>query len=407
MAIKKNEISNREGVRALFSENEDRMNAERLFVSQKFQSISCTGVRKLLTHLNERLNASSSAVYLLMEKDECIAQSGNDRGVIFLNRREKFYLFSGRGFVWENGLVLPLILNHLVIGYVQVEGKMVENEEYVLEIGELYADLIVKEMQLEYNRSKVEYYSHNLIHEKKESQKQAHQHSIVMGMAAHDISSPLNAIHGYLEMIDQNLQKNENLDVIKKYYERISIGIQDISAIVTQFEDLKNIKTQDSELNLVLTNLNWLISDIANFYKLKAERQNLELSYKIPDQPVYVKADISKMKRSIINLVGNAIKYSKKNGFVKIELEADQAHAKLHIIDNGIGISEDKKNDIFKPFFQVSSETNKKDPSSVGLGLYIATNFIKHMNGHIDMSSREGHGSRFSIYLPCIRKEDI
>lgn len=408
MAIRNKNISKRADAWTLYDINKVRVDTDRLYISKKFQSISYEGVKELLKHLNERLNVNSSVVYLLLEKDECVAHCGKDSVTFSLNRKEKYYLLTDRGSVWEGGMVLPLTLNDLVIGYVQVVGEILEeDEEYLLEIGDLYADLIVKEMELEYNRSKVEYYSHNLIHEKRESKKQAHHHSIVMDMAVHDLSSPLSAIHGYLEMIEKNLKKNQNLETIKKYYERISIGVQDITAILTQFEDLKNIKTRSDDLNLVLTNLNWMISDIAKLYKLKAEKQNLELTSQLPEEPVYVMADVTRMKRSIINLVGNAIKYSKPKGFVKIQLEADEAHAILHVIDNGIGVSEDKKNDIFKPFFQISKDTSKKDPSSVGLGLFIATNFVKQMDGHIDMKSREGKGSRFSIYLPRIRKDEF
>jgi len=408
LAIKKNNISNETSVRSLFHANRDRLKADRLFISKKFQCISYEGVKKLLKHLNKRLEVDFSGVYLLTEREECVAYYGEERESVKLDQHEMGTLFSHRGIFSEDRLILPLVLNHFVIGYLTAEGPVTgEDKEYVREIGHLYGDLVVKEMELEYNRSKVEYYSHTLIHEKKQNKKQAHHHSMVMDMAVHDMSSPLSAIHGYLEMIEKNLKKNQDLETIKKYYDRISIGIQDISAIITQFEDLKDIKAQTGELNLVLTNLNWLIADIAKLYRLKAEKKNIKLSYKLPEQPVYVKADVSRMKRSIINLVGNAIKYSNPNGFVKIELEADEAHAIIHIIDNGIGISEDKQNDIFKPFFQVSQETNKKDPSSVGLGLFIATNFINQMNGHIDMKSRERKGSRFSIFMPCIRQEEI
>ncbi|MEX0771434.1 MAG: HAMP domain-containing sensor histidine kinase [Balneolaceae bacterium] len=407
MAFINKNISKQADIRSLFPVNGESVNADRLFISKKFQSISYKGVEEILTHMNNRIHANSSGVYLIMERDECVAHRGSQTQTYRLNQEERLYLMSGRGFKWGNGLALPLILNHCVIGYILVEGELTEDEKFTREVGKLYSELILKEMQLEYNRGKVEYYSHNLIHEKKESKKKAHRDSIVMDMAVHDISSPLSAIHGYLEMIEKNLNKNQNLGTIKKYYERISIGVQDITEILTQFEDLKNIKDQSDDLNLILINLNWLISDIAKLYKLKAKKLDIKLSCKLPDKPVYVRSDVSRMKRAVINLVENAIKYSNTEGYVKIELEADEAHAKLHIIDNGIGISEDKQKDIFKPFFQVSKEANRNNPGSVGLGLYIATNFINQMNGHIDMKSREGEGSRFSIYVPCIQKEEF
>mgnify|MGYP005851332157 CR=1 FL=1 len=379
-------------------EDKERVSVVKLF-SEAGPYVS-ENLESQLELLNSRLGLSGSAVFLSTTADKKMAVSGNLNRDVSLNSADEIKLFSGKRVLKESGLFEPLFYRDHIIGYLYVEFRSYNFNKLLTAIVEANAKLISKDFELGLNRLTIRQYSSRLKRQKKETISSEEHTSVVMRMAAHDMSSPLNAIHGYLEMIDNCLSNNEDLQDIRKYHRRITSGISDISAILSQFEDITSIKDNGDSSNELVVNVNWMLQEIADFFTEKAKSKNLAMVCHTPDQPVYIKADVTRLKRSVVNLVTNAIKYSDKKGEVRIESEISGSEAVIRVIDQGIGIRKEKQKEVFKPFFQISEETHKKDPSSVGLGLYIVSNFVQQMNGRLELESEPGKGSSFSVILP-------
>lgn len=382
-----------------------RMDRDRLaavkFLSES-GSFGFNNLESQLKLLNRRLDAAGSAVFLSAVTDKIIASSGNTTKFDAISKNEEARLFNGERVTREPGIFEPLMYRKHVIGFLFIDLRLFSFDELLIGIVEANASLISKELELGLNRHTIRQYSSRLKRQKKETIHNEEHTSVVMRMAAHDMSSPLNAIHGYLEMIDSCLSNNEDLEDIRKYHRRITSGISDISAILSQFEDITSIKTNDESAKQVVVNVNWMLQEIADFFTGKAKSKNLSMTCSTPGKSVFVKADLTRLKRSVVNLVTNAIKYSDKKGEVRIESELSGSEAVIRVIDQGIGIRKEKQKEVFKPFFQISEETHKKDPSSVGLGLYIVSNFVKQMGGRLELESEPGKGSCFSIILPAV-----
>ncbi|MGF1671937.1 MAG: sensor histidine kinase [Balneolaceae bacterium] len=386
--------------------NNCRLESDRLFVARQFKSESEKSKNEIGTHLellNNRIKANWTGVYISFEVDCLIAEAGKNLQSFTVDAYEEIKLFSGQRIVQDDKIIQPIKYYKYVIGYIYTRLSFENDDDMLLGLIEAYSDLILKELELAVNKEALVKYSDKFIRQKNSSESTEKHSNIVMKMAAHDMTSPLNAIHGYLEMIDYNLKQSEDLETVKKYHRQISSGIHDISAILAQFQDITSIKIPDKSTHNIEINLDWMLLEIAEFFYEKAKSKNLRILRKTPEKPVFVRADLTKLKRSIVNLVTNAIKYSDKTGEVRIELSEADDMAIIKVIDQGIGIRKEKQKEIFKPFFQISEDTHKKDPSSVGLGLYIASNFIKQMGGYMDLESEPNSGSCFYIYLPSVK----
>lgn len=387
-----------------------RLENERLFVARQFKietNLFVTGIRDQLKVINNRFDAARSCVFISCETDEIIAQAG-DRSVSFsLSKKDELKLFSSGRVITESEIIQPLVFNGHVIGFLLILCDTGSADSRLLSLAEAYGELILKELELSVNKKALDHFSSQVARQKKASISNDKHNQIVMKMAAHDMSSPLNAIHGYLEMIDACLNKKDDLEAVKKYHRQISTGIHDISAIIAQFEDITTIKSRDADSQKVVVNLNWMLQEVSDFFSEKARRKNLQMICDLPEKPSFVRADITKLKRTVVNLVTNAIKYSDKKGEVRVELTKERGTVVIKVMDKGIGIRPEKQKEVFKPFFQVSDDTHKKDPSSVGLGLYIASNFVKQMGGRMDLESQPDIGSCFYIYLPAADRNEV
>ncbi|MEI6708795.1 MAG: response regulator [Methylococcales bacterium] len=225
--------------------------------------------------------------------------------------------------------------------------------------------------------------------------------SVFIATMSHELRTPLNAILGFSELMSMDssvtTSQKDTLAIINRSGAHLLRMINDVL-------DISKIEAGHLELEIKAFDLPKLIEDIGDMFSIRA--QNKQLSFKVEiasNIQQYIKADSSKLRQILINLLGNAIKFTHDGGVilrVSTQPLADDVLVMLlviDIVDSGSGIATDQQADLFKPFVQLTQENS--DVKGTGLGLTISKSLIKLMGGSINVSSILGVGSTFTIEL--------
>jgi signal transduction histidine kinase/DNA-binding response OmpR family regulator len=227
--------------------------------------------------------------------------------------------------------------------------------------------------------------------------------SVFLANMSHELRTPLNAILGFSSLMQNDPgisdKQRKNLEIINKSGEHLLGLINDVL-------DMAKIEAGGIAVEIAPFDLGEMVRDIIDLMREKAQEKGLQL---VLDQtsefPRYIRGDAAKLRQVLINLIGNAIKFTTE-GSVTLSLTtkpAENPH-NLRIVfkvkDTGIGISIEDQERIFDPFVQVSSVTYQK---GTGLGLTITRKFIDLMEGKISVTSSPGKGSVFSVEIPVTK----
>jgi signal transduction histidine kinase/ligand-binding sensor domain-containing protein/ActR/RegA family two-component response regulator len=224
--------------------------------------------------------------------------------------------------------------------------------------------------------------------------------SAFLAHMSHELRNPLSSILGVSNLLredDATEQQREYLDLIDRSGEHLLNLIDDVL-------DVAKIEAGKEELQLAPLNAIALSHEVADVMRVKAAAKQVDLICSHPtDVHPYVLADASKLRQVLINLVGNAIKFTAK-GRVTLRVGttvadgADRLMLRFEVEDTGIGIPPQDRARIFDPFVQVGKHTGQK---GTGLGLTITRRFVEMMGGSIAVESTPGLGSRFVVEVPA------
>jgi PAS domain S-box-containing protein len=217
---------------------------------------------------------------------------------------------------------------------------------------------------------------------------------------SHEIRTPLNAILGFSEILKGKIGQNSNY---QDYLNGIISSSRSLLAILNDILDLSKIEAGRFEINYEPTNIPRLLEEVKGFFELKVTEKRLDFSTQIQqDFPLFLVIDEVRLRQILINLIGNAVKFTHKG---KIEIQIKYVKHKnftldlaIEVIDTGIGIPQDQFEEIFKPFQQVSTHSTRKY-SGTGLGLTISQRLAEMMNGKISVKSQIGKGSCFTLTI--------
>ncbi|GEM_PF-648049 len=236
-----------------------------------------------------------------------------------------------------------------------------------------------------------------LIHAKNVAEEASKTKSEFLSNVTHELRTPLNAIMGFSDLlqesVEEKLEENE-----RKYLNNIVEGSKGLLDVINNILDISNIEAGKTNLELEEIYLPGLIQDVKTEMCQFASKKNIELQIELDPQVGLIKADRNKLQQILSNLVSNAIKFGKPEGFVKIRVKQMPDVLHTEIIDNGIGISTEDKTKLFKPFIQVDSSSTRKYKGN-GIGLYIAKHFVELHGGSIWMESEVGKGSTFTFLI--------
>lgn len=214
---------------------------------------------------------------------------------------------------------------------------------------------------------------------------------------SHEIRTPLNAIIGFSDLLitQGNLGEKE-----KQFAQIICNGGNQLLSIINDIINIATIQAGQVKINEKITNINKLLENIYNQYKIKAITKNLSFnvySYLLENE-VNILVDDVKLSQIITNLLNNAIKFTDK-GYVKIKCNKEGDNILFCVEDSGIGIEESKHKIIFDMFRQVEIDSNKTY-GGLGLGLSICKSYVELMGGKIWLESEPSKGSKFYFTIP-------
>jgi signal transduction histidine kinase/DNA-binding response OmpR family regulator len=224
---------------------------------------------------------------------------------------------------------------------------------------------------------------------------------------SHELRTPLNAILGFSQLMNRETsltpQQQENLGIINRSGEHLLSLINDIL-------DLAKIESGKTTLYSTDFDLYSLLDLIAEMLTLKAESKGLQLIVEWhPDLPRYIHTDDKKLRQILINLLGNAIKFTNKGSVtLKVrgeESEQDNTMIAFEIADTGAGIAPEEIDNLFQTFTQ--TEAGRQSQEGTGLGLPISKKFVELMGGQITVSSQLGIGTVFKFDIQAQRAEAI
>lgn len=221
---------------------------------------------------------------------------------------------------------------------------------------------------------------------------------------SHEIRTPLNAILGYAQYMsrDKSLttEQKTNLNIINHSGEHLLALINDIL-------ELSKIEANRQTLTPHRFDLFMLLKDMELMFKVRTNEKRLKFSIEIDDSmPRYIYADQNKLRQIVINILGNAVKYTNEGEIILRAYAATDKTSQLliEVEDSGIGISLEDQNKIFNSFEQTVSGAMAE--GSTGLGLTISLSYARLMGGDLKVTSQEGKGSIFHLEIPVLETKE-
>ncbi len=217
---------------------------------------------------------------------------------------------------------------------------------------------------------------------------------------SHELRTPMNAVIGFSDLLAETGLNEIQSD----YCETISKSAAGLLVLINDVLDLAKIESGKFELESDSFSIAELIKNVADMFKMAAKGKDLCLSHFVDSRlPEVLEGDANRIRQIIVNLTGNAMKFTKQ-GSVDIRADmikqAEEAvDVRFSVSDTGIGIPEDRQDAIFEKFTQADGSTTRKF-GGTGLGLAISNELVKLMKGEMNLTSVPGKGSAFSFTIP-------
>ncbi|MGN6152909.1 MAG: response regulator [Lysobacteraceae bacterium] len=223
---------------------------------------------------------------------------------------------------------------------------------------------------------------------------------------SHEIRTPMNAIFGFTQLLSESIQAPGERDwiaSIKKSGELLLSVINDVL-------DLSKIEAGKLDLHPQPTDIAHIIDDMIVMFAPQADAKGITLTGEVDGDSLPLLIDGHRMRQILMNLISNAVKFTERGG-VTVRLEIDQGASdavrdvELTVLDTGTGLPVDQIGRIFEPFCQAESPDGKSRPGT-GLGLTIARRLVDAMSGQIEVESRPGEGTLFTVRIPGLTASD-
>ncbi len=240
----------------------------------------------------------------------------------------------------------------------------------------------------------------------KEAQAATEAKSTFLSTMSHEIRTPMNVIMGFGQLLEKDPSLSEKQ---LKQITTINRSSYHLLELINDILELSKIEAGKLDINLESFNLLSLIDDLESFFLVKAHGKKISFSIQVNKEvPQFIRTDKRKLYQILLNLVGNAIKFtdigdvslkvSFKQPFNNIEIGNKLVNLCFEVKDTGVGIAEEELDKLFEPFTQTTSGKNIQE--GTGLGLTIVSHYIELLDGTVEVQSIEKQGTTFTINLP-------
>jgi signal transduction histidine kinase len=241
------------------------------------------------------------------------------------------------------------------------------------------------------------------------SQEASRAKSDFLAAMSHELRTPLNAVLGHLQLLELGIHGSVTAKQAEAL-ERIGAATRHLRGLIEEVLSFARLEAGRAEVHAENTDICELAREVAAVIEPLAWEKQLDFKLELCEPPVPLVTDADKVRQILINLAGNAVKFT-ETGEIRISIErvpADGAAAgdadgsgdiAVHVADTGPGISMEDRQRLFRPFEQLDSGLSRRH-GGTGLGLYLSGQYAKLIGGRIDIHSQPGQGSRFSLVLP-------
>ena len=230
--------------------------------------------------------------------------------------------------------------------------------------------------------------------------------SRLLAHVSHELNTPLSAIIGYTEIVQAEVY-GPVTDEQRHLLERILANARSLLDLINSLLSQTRVETRDETITLGLLDPDELVQIMHEAIGGLAESKGLVLTHAVDeDVPSVLIGDIGRLRQIIVNLTGNAVKFTDKGGIHMRISRPDVKSWSISIADTGIGISPENQETIFSAFTQVN-ESLEADSKGFGLGLSIIMQIVHNLNGSIQLNSELDKGSMFTVTLPLIKRMEM
>lgn len=223
---------------------------------------------------------------------------------------------------------------------------------------------------------------------------------------SHELRTPLNAVIGFSQLLELNTDGNLDDDEMEHVLYIQKAG-QHLLQLINDILDLSKIESRKVTINIEAMDANETINEISEIIKPMAQKNRIITTVQLENygHPNLIFADRVRFKQVLMNLVSNAVKYNKTDGYIKIISKRDNHKLRISVQDTGRGIEPEKLKMLFQPFQRLGAENSNIE--GTGIGLLITKRLVESMNGSIGYESRVGEGSTFWVEFPLAQESDI
>ena len=214
---------------------------------------------------------------------------------------------------------------------------------------------------------------------------------------SHELRTPLASLKALTETLQNGALAD--LEAGPRFLGRINAEVDALTQMAQELLDLSRIESGQVELLLTPLEPKKLLNSAADRMKLQAERAGLNLYVNCADDLQNIRADKSRLEQVLVNMIHNAVKFTKPGGEITLEAESTSSGVRFSVRDTGVGIPSDSLSRIFERFYRVD---RSRAGSGTGLGLSISKHIVEAHGGRVWANSREGEGSVFYFEIPAV-----
>ncbi len=223
-----------------------------------------------------------------------------------------------------------------------------------------------------------------------------------LSVATHELRTPLSILLGYNSMLAESLQDRLSDDE-RATLEESGAACKRLIRLVNSMLDINQIESGKMRINFALDDLRPVVNGVVTLFQQEARKRGVRLHFELPSRLPRLRLDSERIQQVLINLVGNALKFTPRDGDVIVAVRQRPAWVEVSVSDTGVGIAPEDQGRIFDEFAQLRKPAGHKREGS-GLGLAISKRIVEAHDGSIRVSSRPGEGSTFTFSLPLRAK---